>query len=98
MIFKLTEEQLMWVLEGKRYREDTVQMFRDHYVNGLSRQEAQEKNSKTQHFSYKKWSEFEVLCKLKCKEHGLTMSTILHDENDSDKIFQYDVVNKTNTD
>lgn len=98
MILRLTEDQLLWLLEDTRYKKDTVQMFRDHFVGGIPKQQAAQNNGITPHFSYKKWREFEKLSEEKCRKYGVKMSTIMHKPEDADKVHQYDIVTSQSQD
>ena len=94
MLFSLNEKQLGWVLEGSRYSENVMSLFRDHYVDGIPKLEACEKNGLSKQFATKKWKEFDRLMISKCAESGLEISTVFHTSTDREAIFKYDHVSR----
>lgn len=93
MIIKLNEEQLQWLLKGTRFSENVINMYRDHFVNSLSKTDAANKHGLSAQFATKKWVRFEGLMQEKCKKHGLEISTILHSSKDKKAVYSFDISN-----
>lgn len=93
MFIKLTEEQLQWVLKGTRFSDNVINMFRDHFVNSISKMDAAKRNDLSLQFATKKWARFESLIVEKCQKNNLEISTILHSISDKKAVFLFDVSN-----
>lgn len=95
MILKLTEEQLMWVLQGTRQpSENVINMYRDHFVHGTPKVECADRYGFSAQFAYKKWNRFDELIAKKCEKLGLEISTVVHKYSDRNSVLAFDIVNK----
>lgn len=92
MQIKLEEEHLLWVIEGKRYSDHVIALFRDHYVNGVPKVQAASKFDFSQPFASKKFAQFETLLAEKCEAEGLQITTVLHKEGSKEKILKLDAI------
>jgi hypothetical protein len=93
MIIKLNEDQLQWLLKGTRFGDNVINMFRDHFINSLSKTDAASKHGLSAQFATKKWARFESLMQEKCKKHNLEISTILHSSKDKKSVYSFDISN-----
>jgi len=92
MQFRLDNAHLDWILEGTRYSDKVIALFRQHYVEGIPRVAAGEALSFSQPFASKKFAEFDALIQKKCKEESLLITAILHDKNDFEKFLDLDSI------
>ncbi|MCP3668950.1 MAG: hypothetical protein GY814_00630 [Gammaproteobacteria bacterium] len=90
---RLTEDQFNWIIEHMevRWQDKTVGMFRQHYVEGVSRADVAREYSVDRSFISQRFGRFESSLSDVLSDMGICVTSVFHTETNTSKIRQLDI-------